>query len=87
MFWVFKSYGIPIQLLPLVNEKLKKMVEQGILEHVSKGDSHWVSSVVVLRKVGDLRICGDYKIGVNHRIFSDLFPIPNVLQNILQKLT
>ena len=56
-----ESRRIPIQLLPLINVKLKKMVKQGILEHVPKGGSNWASPIVVLRKAdGDLRICGDY---------------------------
>ena len=56
-----ESHRIPIQLLPLINVKLKKMVKQGILEHVPKGGSNWASPIVVLRKAdGDLRICGDY---------------------------
>ena len=70
---------IPIQLLSLVNQKLKKMVKQGILEHVPKGGSNWASTNVVLRKADkDLRICGDYKIRVNHKFCSDLFPFPNI---------
>ena len=33
------------------------------------GGSKWASPIVVLRKSdGDIRICGDYKIGVNHKV-------------------
>ena len=36
-------------------------------------------TIVVLRKSdGDIHICGDYKIGINHKICSDSYPIPNV---------
>ena len=27
---------------------------------------------------GDIHICGDYKIGVNHKVFFDSYSIPNV---------
>ena len=41
--------------------------------------SNWASPIVVLRKSdGDIRICGDYKIDVNHKVYSDSYPIPNV---------
>ena len=74
-----KSHRVPIHLLPFVNENLKKMVKQGILEQVPKGGSNWSSPIVVLRKAdGDLRNCGDYKIGVNHKICSESFPISNI---------
>ena len=45
----------------------------------SQGGSKWASPIVVLRKSnGDIRIRGDYKIGVNHKVCSDSYPIPNV---------
>ena len=28
--------------------------------------------------MGDIRICGDNKIGVNHRMCSDSFPLPTI---------
>lgn len=59
------------------------MVEQIILEHVLPDESKWSSSAVVLRKPkSDLRIWGYYKIGVNHKIYLDFYPIPNI-ENIL----
>ena len=40
----------------------------------------WPSATVVLRKShGDELINGDYKIGVNYRVCSDSYPIPNVV--------
>ena len=55
------------------------MIDQGILEHVPRGGSNWASPIVVLKKKdGDLRICGDYKVGVNHKICTDPYPIPDV---------
>ena len=39
----------------------------------------WASPIVVLRKSdGDIRIRGDYKIDVNHKVYSDSYPIRNV---------
>ena len=66
-------------MLPLVVAKLQKLTEQNLLEHVPPVGSKWASPIVVLRKSdGDIRICGDYKIGVNHKVFLDSYPIPNV---------
>ena len=43
------------------------------------GGSKWSSLIVVLRKsYGNIHICGDDKIGVNHKVCSNLYPIPNV---------
>ena len=61
----------------LSNFFLKK-IKQMILEKTTKDGSNWASPMVAIRKPDwDLRICGDYKIGVNHQICSDTFPWPN----------
>ena len=66
-------------MLPLVVAKLQKLIEQDLLEHDFSGGSKWTSPIVVLRKSdGDIRICGDYKIGVNPKVCSDSYPLPNV---------
>nr|XP_047139127.1 uncharacterized protein K02A2.6-like [Hydra vulgaris] len=55
------------------------MIQQGLLQRVLPGGSRWASPLVVVRKTdGDLRICSDYKIGVNQKICSDSYPIPNI---------
>ena len=75
----FESRRLPVHILPAVVAKLKKMIEQGILEKAPQGGSNWASPIVAIKKTdGDLRICGDYKIGVNHQICSDSFPLPNI---------
>ena len=44
-----------------------------------QGGSEWASPIVVLRKSdGNIRISGDYKRGVNHKVCSDSYLIPNV---------
>ena len=70
---------LPVHLLPLVVAKLWKLIEQDLLEHVPPGSSKWASPIVVLRKSkGDICICGDYKMGVNHKVCFESHPISNV---------
>ena len=34
---------------------------------------------MAIKKIdGDMRICGDYKIAVNHQTYSDSFPLPSI---------
>ena len=59
--------------------KLRKLIEHDLLEHILPGSSKWASPIVVLRKSdGNIRISGDYKRGVNHKVCSDSYLIPNV---------
>ena len=70
---------LPVHLLPLVVAKLRKSIEQDLLEHVPFVGSKCASTIEVLRKSdGDIRIGGDYKIGVTRKVCSDSYPIPNV---------
>ena len=53
------------QLLQLVEAKLRKLIEQDLLEDVPPVGSKWASAIVVLRKSDrDVRVCGNYKISV-----------------------
>ena len=46
---------------------------------VTHGGSDWSSPIVTIKKTGgDIRICDEYKIGVNHQICSDSFSLPNI---------
>ena len=75
----FESRQIPIHLKKDVIEELEKLKKDGIIEEVQQGGSAWASPIVVVKKGnGKIRICGDYKVGVNHKILSDTYPIPNM---------
>nr|XP_047133853.1 uncharacterized protein K02A2.6-like [Hydra vulgaris] len=82
----FESRPLSIHIQPLVINKLNIMIQQGLLKKVPPGGSKWASPLVVIRKQdGDLRICTDYKIGVNQKICSDSYPIPNI-KNVFHKI-
>jgi len=75
----FESRPVPIHIKPLVIRKLNLLINQGLLERVPPGGSEWASPLVVVRKDdGDIRICGDYKLGVNSRICCDSYPTPSI---------
>ena len=75
----YEARKLPVDLLPSKVAKLRKLIEQDLLEHVPTGGSKWTSLIVVLRKSdGDLRICGDYKIGVNYKVCPYSYPILNI---------
>ena len=52
---------------------------EGILEVVPDGGSEWASPIVAIRKPnGSIRVCADYKAGVNSKICNDYFPLLQV---------
>ena len=66
-------------ILPIAVSKLKEMIQQGILEKFTHRGSNWTSPIFAIKKTdGDIRICSDYKIGINHQICLDSFLLPNI---------
>ena len=45
------------------------------MEKVTHRGSDWASPIITVKTNGGIRICGDYTIGVNHQICSDLSPL------------
>ncbi|PAA86570.1 hypothetical protein BOX15_Mlig030946g1 [Macrostomum lignano] len=71
--------AVPIHLQDSVNAELKRMEAEGIIEPVPPGGSEWASPIVcVMKPNGRVRICADFKAGVNHQICGDTYPIPAV---------
>ena len=66
-------------MLQLVIAKIRKLIEQDILEYVLPVGSKWSSPIVVLKKSdGDIHTCGDDKVGANYKVCSATNTIPNV---------
>ncbi|XP_042142281.1 uncharacterized protein K02A2.6-like [Ixodes scapularis] len=70
-----KSRQVPYAMRPKVEQELEKLVQQGILEPVKH--SNWATPIVpILKKSGELRICGDYKSTVNKAVKWECYPLP-----------
>ena len=75
----FEARELPIHLKAKVIAKLNSMIDQRILKRIPPGGSKWASPIVVVRKPdGDVRICSDYKVGVNDKLCSDSYPLPRI---------
>lgn len=75
---VSPAYYQARKLVLLIIMKLRKLVEQG-LKHVSPGGSKQESFIVDR----DLQICGNYRVGLKHKVCSYLYLIPKVEVSIL----
>ncbi|UYV80805.1 K02A2.6-like, partial [Cordylochernes scorpioides] len=74
-----KARTVPFALRELVDEKLKSLEEQGVVEPVKF--TKWASPIVtVLKNDGTIRICHDYKSRVNLYSNPDKYPLPTIPQ-------
>lgn len=74
----FNARELPIHLKEKVLHEIKEMEQAGVISRV-KGGSEWASPIVAVHKSdGNIRLCGDYKVGVNKRVCSDSYCIPGI---------
>ncbi|XP_065190667.1 uncharacterized protein K02A2.6-like [Sycon ciliatum] len=79
-----RPYSVPYAVKPLVEEQLRKMEQQHIIEPVKH--SEWATPVVAVPKPdGSVRLCGDYKVTVNPQLRVDQHPLPTA-QDIFSSL-
>ena len=70
-----KARPVPFALRPKVEASLEKLEQEGVLEKVTH--SEWGSTIVVVpKKTGGVRICGDYKVTLNQVLDVDQHPLP-----------
>lgn len=67
---------IPVALEEAVNEKFDELLSLGIIEKVD-GPSEWISPMVVVPKVNDVRICVDMR-RANEAIDRENYPLPTI---------
>ncbi|KHJ39882.1 hypothetical protein D918_10081 [Trichuris suis] len=74
-----KCRPVPFALMDRVKNEIERLDERGSLEPVRWSD--WASPIVtVLKKGGEVRICGDYSATVNLVTRKDVYPIPTVAE-------
>ena len=72
-----KARSVPLTIREKVEAELERMVATSVIKPVCF--SEWTSSIVpVLKRNGQVRICGDFKQTVNPVLQIDKYPIPNV---------
>lgn len=79
---IFRRHRVvPLALQAKVEAELTRMVKEGVLEQVKQSD--WATPIVpVLKRNGDIRICGDYKSTVNTVIKTDVYPLPTITEGL-----
>ncbi|XP_036340533.1 uncharacterized protein K02A2.6-like [Rhagoletis pomonella] len=73
----FRPYNLPFALHADVRAEIDRLVSTNILKPI--GTCEWAAPIVVVKKPdGKLRICADFKVGVNSQIEVDRYPIPRI---------
>jgi hypothetical protein len=71
----FKARPVPFAIRDAVGLQLDKLEAEGVLEKVSHSD--WAAPIVVVpKRDGSYRLCGDYKVTINQALDVDQYPLP-----------
>lgn len=71
----FKPRPVPYAIKEAVNQEISRLEERGIISPVSH--SQWAAPIVVVpKKDGRFRLCGDYKVTVNQALNVEEYPLP-----------
>ncbi|KAL5516311.1 hypothetical protein EMCRGX_G001602 [Ephydatia muelleri] len=66
---------VPFALKEAVERELDRLEEAGVIEKVT--NCEWAAPVVVVpKKNGTVRLCGDYKVSINQALMVDQYPLP-----------
>lgn len=72
-----KARRVPFPLLEAVESEIQSQVDAGLLVKVNQ--SEWATPIVVVpKRDGKVRICGDYKVTVNPALMVDEHPLPTI---------
>ncbi|KAL5505227.1 hypothetical protein EMCRGX_G006629, partial [Ephydatia muelleri] len=70
-----RARSVPFSLKGAVEQEIHRLEELGVLERVVH--SEWAAPIVVVsKKDGRVRLCGDYKVTVNKFLDVDQYPLP-----------
>ncbi|XP_011860127.1 PREDICTED: uncharacterized protein K02A2.6-like [Vollenhovia emeryi] len=70
-----RARPVPFRLRLLVEQELDKLESEGILQKVDT--SEWATPIVlILKKNGQVRLCGDFRVTINPRLQVDEHPLP-----------
>ncbi|GFS02161.1 Pol polyprotein [Elysia marginata] len=73
----FKARAVPFAIKPKVEKALDDLERQGILTKVSHSD--WATPIVpVLKKSGDVRVCGNFKVTINPVLKAEQYTLPRL---------
>ena len=66
---------VPFALKEAVERELDRLEMAGVIEKTTHSD--WAAPIVVVpKKNGTVRLCGDYKVSVNQALVVDQYPLP-----------
>ncbi|XP_012826093.1 uncharacterized protein K02A2.6-like [Xenopus tropicalis] len=73
----FQARVVPYAIRPKVEEEINHLLKQGIISPVRF--SEWATPIVpVIKKGGNVRICGDFKVTVNPALCAEHYPLPRI---------
>lgn len=72
-----KARQLPLALREPVERELNRLVAEGTICKVDYSE-YGTPIVPVIKKTGEIRICGDYKVTINPKLLREPYPLPRI---------
>lgn len=73
----FRPWSVPFAMRAKVDEEIDRLLKENIISPVKYAE--WAAPIVpILKPIGTVRLCGDYKLTVNTVASLEQYPIPRV---------
>lgn len=72
-----RARPVPIALRARVERELQRLEAEGTISRVEHSE-YGTPIVPVIKRNGDIRICGDYKVTINPKLKRDHYPLPRI---------
>ena len=73
-----KPRPVPFALKEKVEKEIDRLIGEGVLVE----NSEWANAHCISSKIGQIRLCGDYKVTLNPHLLVDKHPIPRVSESV-----
>ena len=72
-----KARPLSYAMRPKVEKELDRLEQEGVIFKVPTSD--WAKSIVpIVKRSGDVRICGDFKVTINPQLQIEQYPLPRI---------
>ncbi|XP_041969286.1 uncharacterized protein K02A2.6-like [Aricia agestis] len=72
-----KARNLPLAMRKPVEAELDRLVQEGTIVKIQNSE-YGTPIVPVVKRNGDIRICGDYKVTVNPQLVREPYPLPRI---------
>ena len=70
-----QNFVVRVQFHMHYAKRLDRLEKENVIQ--KEEHSGWATTIVVVTKTNGVRLCGDFKVTINHNVIPEHYPLPN----------